>query len=723
MALDRTSGFDMLVQISEIELNNQVATAFLAGALFPAAMRVPVNAAGLAGTADLNFATPTIDLDRPRPSLGLSLPFLNSQFQVTAPAATTLAPLGGAITVVDRIEMVTEGSNQLATMDFTNGAPDVTVSFDAASQALLAPALAASGLTLAQAENLLAGAIVRQLQDDVRRLDLTPPIPVVDDSDPATPFAIDVTTVNDTTAADRDCLTFGLRTASDSGGNINGVNASFIPAGSQSLLMMSNFWLLARVMRPRVATALGLVPTDFDTPLRLNRNVPAPGGRGTLTQLEARVIDNRIRVDGRARASGTGWSAVSTFNFFIDIGLSAGSLTVIASTPSVDTDIDLEWWVWLVSLGLGGLFGGIIGVIVAAIVVAIVEAVAEGIVSNLVSGGIGGALGGIPSLPLGPIGSGLTLTGVVLDDLELRCSIVRSLNVGVISHGEHGSFAGFALDVDTGAIGSARESGSDLVWDPASGFSTAGTARLAITGASFGALTPVQISRMSLAGQSIPASLVPLTLDPLFPFLSADDVVFGMRTNEGRYAKVRAWRSLSEGGALHLEWVTYDTPTARLDIAGRWSVLERGDLTEYITPDCQFCRSWPVRWCGVFEAWPQLMVFPIDYQWCLCGRVIAEGEGTVPSPYGPLSYTLAGRRLVVEGEIGQVIDCELCVSVIDARGAELFTCTRLAKPGTETRCRRCVPRLHLSRIEVLPAPRELATWRRLLPRELPTSNY
>jgi hypothetical protein len=43
MALDRTSGFDMLVQISETELNDQLATAFVAGGLIPPSMSLPVK--------------------------------------------------------------------------------------------------------------------------------------------------------------------------------------------------------------------------------------------------------------------------------------------------------------------------------------------------------------------------------------------------------------------------------------------------------------------------------------------------------------------------------------------------------------------------------------------------------------------------------------------------------------------------------------------------------
>lgn len=709
MALDRTAGYDMLVQVSEAEINNQLATAFLAGLLFPGSMSVPISSGGVTGTADINLNTPVADLDRPRPQMGITLPFSGSQLDITAPVPLTVAPLGGTIVIVDAVAMVTQGTNQLAVMDFASTAPSVTVTFDASSAALLAPLLAVAGLTLAQAQNMMAGVVLTQLQTSVGQLALTPPIPVIDDTDPTTIFDIDVTTVNDTSTLDRDCLAFGVKMANDSGGNINGVTQSFIPAGSTSMVMMSNFWLLAKVMRPRVATALGIPLNALDTPLRLNRSVPAPGGQGTLTNLSARVDGNRIRVDGRATDSGTGWDAESNFTFFIDIALSGGAITVNASTPSVDTDVDLEWWVWLVSLGLGAVFGGIVGAIVAAIVLAVVEAVAEGIANNLVSSGIGGALGGLGSIPLGPIGGGLTMTSLVLDDLELRGSIIRSVSVPVKNHGEHESAGPFALDLDSGQVGSVVLPASDLVWNPTGGLSANGAAGLSVTGAHYGSLTPIMLSQMPLTGTLIAAALVPFSID--LPFFGlTDSVVFGVRTGEGRLAKCRAWRSLLVGGTFHLEWTTYDNPIPQLDIASRWSITERGDETEYITRDCSYCRSTPVARCGVFEAWPRLMTFPVDYEWCLCGTVLEEGEGVVNSRHGPLAYRLNGRRLVVQSELGQEIDCELCVSAIDARGHELFTCTRLSQPGVATKCRKCTPRTGYV-VEMVAARSELAAWR------------
>jgi hypothetical protein len=714
MSLDRTAGYDMLVQISETELNDQLATSFLIGGVLPPSLSLPVTVGAVTGTANLLFGTPIADLDRARPNLGLTIPFANSQFAITAPVAVTLAPLGGTIVIVDSIGVLVQGSTQIVCLDFNSGAPVVTVSFDTASQGTLAPALAATGLSLAQVETMVADNVRQQLQNQVGRIDLTPPIPVVDDTDPATIFDLDVTTINDTTAADRDCIAFGVRMSSDSGGNINLVTTNFIPAGSQSIVMMSNFWLLARVMRPRIASALGRDVSDFDTPLRLNKNIPAPGGEGTLTRLEARVEGNRIRVDGRATASGTGWSAEATFTFFIDITLSNGAITVTATTPSVDTDVDLEWWVWLLSLGLGALFGGIIGVVVAAIVLAIVEAVAEGIVDNLLANGITGALGNVPAIPLGPIGGGISLDAVVLDDLELRCGIVRSRSVPVKSQGFYASLTGFSVDLDTGAVTAAEDDASDLTWQVNQRLHAPGPAGLRISGTSFGSLTPVQISRMKLTHKSVPAASIPFNLSPLFPFFPTTSVVFGMRTSAGRLAKVRAWRSIAEGGALRLQWVTYDTPVPRLDLTQAWTVVERGTVTEYITPDCQFCRSAPVRWCALFEAIPRLMPFPIDYQWCLCGTVIAEGEGTVPSASGPLAYKLRGRRLMIETVLGQDVDCELCVSAIDGRGLEQFTCLQLFRSGIERRCRRCVPAKRRYDLELVPAAAEIGSWRPLL---------
>jgi len=303
---------------------------------------------------------------------------------------------------------------------------------------------------------------------------------------------------------------------------------------------------------------------------------------------------------------------------------------------------------------------------------------------------------------------------VILDDLELRCGIVRSVSVPVKSSGSTTSFGGFAIDLDNGTVRAAPAIGSDLTWDPLRGFRALGPVRLAVTGSSWGSLTPVQVSRLPMSTVLIPAALVPWSMDPGFPFFFHDDVVFGARTSEGRYAKVRAWRSLTEGGAVKVEWVTWATPVPQLDLTTHWSVLERGEIDEYITRDCQFCRSAPVRQCVLIEAWPRLMAFPIDLQWCVCGHILEEGEGEIRSPSGPLSYKLDGRQLWIETDMGQSVDCEVCVSAIDRRGMELFSCVQLSQSGIEKRCRACSDRSKDYRIDFIPAAAAVRAWQPLL---------
>ncbi|MFZ1750441.1 MAG: hypothetical protein WAU01_09625, partial [Saprospiraceae bacterium] len=202
MALDRTSGYDMIVQISETELNNQLATAFLAGLIIPPSMDIPVNVSGLIGNASLNFQTPIADLDRPRPRMGITIPFVNSQLSLTAPIPIIIAPLGGRITIIDDLQIDSNGSTQTLLMNFNAGAPSVSVVFDTASEGVLAPLLEASGLTLAIAQNLIAGTILSELQTNLQQIELSPPIPVADDIDPTSIYDIDVTTINDPTTAD-----------------------------------------------------------------------------------------------------------------------------------------------------------------------------------------------------------------------------------------------------------------------------------------------------------------------------------------------------------------------------------------------------------------------------------------------------------------------------------------------------------------------------------------
>ena len=221
MALDRTGGFDLLVQLSESEINEQIAAASIMGTLFPTSINIPIASPAFSGSADINFGTPTINFD-PAPRVELRVPFSNSQLNITAPIPLIISPLGGMITITDTLEVVNQGSSMQIAMNFNNGTPTVTVAFDASSAALLAPLLAAAGMTLADAQNIVAGMVLSNLQTTNGGLfALSPEIPVADDNDPTTIFNFEVRPFNDNSALDRDCLSIGIRMSSASGGNIS----------------------------------------------------------------------------------------------------------------------------------------------------------------------------------------------------------------------------------------------------------------------------------------------------------------------------------------------------------------------------------------------------------------------------------------------------------------------------------------------------------------------
>jgi hypothetical protein len=82
-------------------------------------------------------------------------------------------------------------------------------------------------------------------------------------------------------------------------------------------------------------------------------------------------------------------------------------------------------------------------------------------------------------------------------------------------------------------------------------------------------------------------------------------------------------------------------------------------------------------------------------------------------------YRINISRLLCLAWLKRYVDCELCVSAIDARGQELFTCTRVKKSGLETHCRKCIPGFkYFSKETLLPLDQALSTWRPLLAHDL-----
>lgn len=721
-----TGGFDVLLQVSETALNKQVANAFLTGDLFKPAQEFPVEfpvGRGVVakGTAFVNFRTPVADVDQPRPRLRLSIRFSHSQLDITEPAAfaTMLPGLGGTLELIADLTAHETAFTSNVGMDFRHGAQKPIVTFDDPTlDALngLKPGLADT------AKAWMEEAVLAELQKGTGRLDFAE-IPVAAGGGDVA--SVEVTTINDPSDdrsfPSRDCVCLAMRMVEsvggdETGGRIERVTESLLrgtPSEGGGVAAISTDWLFAG-LRKRAAAALEVPESSFDAPFHLNQSVPAPGGSGTLRRLNAEIEDGRIRLTGRVTKSGDGYEVVSDFGAYISFELEGGELVARVISPTLNTTTHLDPLAWLVVTlaSLLGLGGAIVSTVLLMFVEALVDAEADAEaatafksfdVDSLVSG-----------ISLGPLGTFFTPEEVELDDLVLRGRPTITLPALTRNTGTHTASAGFTLDLDSGTIATTTRPATDLIWDSDDGLSTNGAAGMSIFPGSFGDLDLYTISTLPLDVHAISHAGIPISTLDLNALGTAgfNPLVLGVQTTGGRYSAVQIVAFLDQ--PLQISWRTYDHPIPELSIAAAWSVVAEGPAIP--VKQIPWCNDFEVRWGGTFEARPKLMASPIDYRWCLCGTVLDTERGTVRTGQGNLDYAIFdGHRLSISTEeIGQDIECELCLSAIDARGQELFTCIQLSLDGLDRRCQPNPrpPRVPPTVVRIPPGP-EFGTWRPL----------
>lgn len=720
MSQNLTAGFDIVLQLSEAEVNRQIAILFALGAI-GGQINAPISVGGVSGTFSLIFNTPTLDLDSNlQAGVRINLPFVNSQLQVTAPAQATISPLSGTILIEDSAEMQTVGGTQQAIVNFANGIASVTFTFSAASQTLLTPLLAPLGITVVQLQNTAASAVQTVFTNQVLNFPLSAQIPVSPTNTNCAAITIGgningfvVDTINDLTAADRDALIFGIRCSATTGGNINLITASSIPPGGNAIMMLNNVWLLFCLMRPAIANALNQPASVFDSPLELNRSIDREGV--TIHTMRGVVTGNRISITGDVSKDGTGWKASGTFQFSVLLSLQGGSITATTTEPFVSVEIDLDWWLYLVGFVAGGIVYGPIGAVVGAIVVAVADAVADGIADLVITDiGVGSVLPTIPTIPLGPIGAGVNFTSLELDDLVLGGQLLYTEEMPTRSSGYRLVQSGTAIDLDTGEMaygitpGEIPPSGIDLVWSYQTGslaFSPGPGAGMSMAGGSYYGLSQPDLEKFDYELDAIPYLGIPVRTGAGGLVMLA----FAVRTNEGYYAKCATWRTQA---GVHLMYVTYDRPAPALGIRIDWEiidekVIESGtdtwfDYSLENFPEFELggvlypggvrvvdkverqadYEILEVAYRGTFVAQPRLLAFPIEYQWRLCDTDLDRPKGNISAGTSRVKYELDGRQLLIETKRGADFYCELCVGGIDYYGREYTSCVQLAMPGT-----------------------------------------
>ena len=226
-----------------------------------------------------------------------------------------------------------------------------------------------------------------------------------------------------------------------------------------------------------------------------------------------------------------------------------------------------------------------------------------------------------------------------------------------------------------------------------------------INGQTFSGLTrrDLQMAFINAStNHSIPESWIPTS--------SSNQMSIAVRTSKGRFAKLAVWKVNT--GLLHVQYITYDSPTPCVDIQENFEVqtskqIKTGQksVTEYEAshlPAKDFqghsvSHSYQVAsikrvalfnvneltHVGHFKAVPKQVVYPLDIQWCFNGHLL-KGNGSVVTEGQKVFYEVNGKTCDLTSKPGGGLSGELCVSVIDARGLEVNACRHFDLQGTNT---------------------------------------
>lgn len=375
------------------------------------------------------------------------------------------------------------------------------------------------------------------------------PVPVNRTStSPTQIIAADMRIIDDTSNQSLDDSALLLTFGGDTPGNRNGFTQGFVPAGDTGAIGISFDWI-CNIIRPQVASGLGVPVSDFNAPLQLNKTIKLPGSHNPeLTALGLTLANGALSVSASVAASDTGWNASATVGGSILIEIQNGNLVVKSQIANPQINVSLDWWVWLASAVVGAIVGGIIAGVIGAIIGAIVVPLVVWIASNVVNGIIQNVANEIVNalrqlnlnVNVPAIGVNIVFQDITIDDVVIGTDVQFIDNAPIHSQGTLTVYDGQWVDLDSGTVGSPSLPGADLAWtgtSPQGVLQTLCCDLLARTGGTVFDLTRSQLYRLYYeTGVSIPESELGVwtgtSFDPSY-------LVYAVETDQGRFSIVQ----------------------------------------------------------------------------------------------------------------------------------------------------------------------------------------
>ncbi|MFC5366722.1 hypothetical protein [Salinirubrum litoreum] len=494
------------------------------------------------------------------------------------------------------------------------------------------------------------------------------------------------------------CLLLAADLTEDATGH-DGFEACRRPAGTTAALAVSTDFLLSEVVCPRIADRLNLAESDFEHPCRLassTRTSLSAGGTTesfVLDSLSVTVQDGGIVIDGSLSAERGPADISGDMDVRIDVTYDAGDLLFTVARSDVDITVDVPWYVDVASWFSPRLQFAI------NTLPDLVEDGAENALSS--AGGVTVEASDRLHALLDDRFESMSVESFDLTSEALVAggSLLPDQHCPPKAAGTVRLSPGEGIDLDAGETTGedfvARRD-VDLRWgdpedsplgrDVLAPHHGAEVTVLGIDSEGWGAFETTDVVALdSLRDRQWDDDPIPEgdLFFPDVPFVGQHSLLFGTFTSEGRYAKCAAHAS---GGRLHLQYYTYQRPTANLRLAVDSTVIEEEQVetgVEHWTEiECTpggprgpevttthrsaeytvYDRAYRVE----ATASTTRLAWPLSFDWSLAGTPIS-GTGFVTVGGTEVHHEVDGATCTLRPEGDEAVAGSLAVEVEDNR--------------------------------------------------------
>ncbi len=720
MGSNLTAGFDALFEISQSEINEQLDMSHSEGGQlisFPPGHSGSFNAQGYEISYTLNFGAPQINILPERLRVTLIIPFYKSTLEISTIPNFELMSLAGEIILTTTITIESGASSNNRSysriaIDFND--PNLIVDFSITNPPNYSDLLSILNISKDDFDELIKESIISFLRNEVGYIYVGSEIPInnkvlldegPEDEDDDNNYRIDgvynkvdITTLSNVNP-DKSSIIVGADYRANNASDLTNINQSFLTENDTSLIVVGNsftYFSIKIALARRFEIPISLIPDYFEDPCTLIKEIKNQNINGHIVDfrsLQITIEDEKVLIKGKLFTKKGPANVNISFYFYAMLEIEAENIVVKNTEPVIDVNVDLEWWVWLSTIGLGAIVGNVAGAIVAPVVLALLESLAF---DNLVELFLGNeistdSLNLNVTFPIGPVSDFKVPERITIDDIVYRNVIKHKSTLTINNRNSIDVNGNWKLDLDQGKFFDEfyTDDNVDLAYDKSIGLRFINRCKFRTFSKHFEDVDAYDIYKLNKNRTFISFFNIPL-MNP--SSLDFKPMTLGVVTNEGRLCKLSLMRNDSFN--LMLQWVVYNNPVPSLTTKVNWipltvsdeySITFKKDIDGFLS-----CNQSEASFKCEINFWTNLMKFPIRIKWIINGIHLSDENGHFLDNNGnDIKYKYNSKKFILYTSVGQKVELEIDLEVENDDGQKVTKTILLLQNGYHTfKCNR-----------------------------------